>query len=444
MSAVRTLTLLCLLLAPLRADTLKVPQQFEHIQDAVNVAAPGDVVLVSKGLYQENVVVDTSGISLRGKAGATVDGNYVGSCITVSGNDVEVTGFVLVCGGIGQLLLSDGPPPAGGLDVTGDDAQVSKLVVRSCEAWGIRIKTGRVESCTVDGCNGYGIWAATGDSLGNEPTVIEKCKVYRCVNGISALDGPFRIEKNQVEQCTLSGIHLLIETLLVDAPPIVHPSLVSGNTCTGSFQYAMFIESGAGTTTVEKNTASRSGFGLAIGGFGLQVLSNTVEDNALFGLFVSASGTHVAKNKVRGNGGLGLFIGFGGIITDGSPTNGSNHVEDNLVQDNSGDGIEVFSGNNNVHDNVSKGNLGDGLQLLTDAVGNTVEGNLILANGHDGLDNWGTDTLITDNTCKGNGGADLAGIGSGGGTNSSSSGNVTGDGSGLLTPQEKEMASESI
>jgi len=46
---------------------IKVPQDFITIQEAINVAAPGSVILISAGVYQENLVIDRP-LVLRGEA----------------------------------------------------------------------------------------------------------------------------------------------------------------------------------------------------------------------------------------------------------------------------------------------------------------------------------------------------------------------------------------
>ena len=53
------------------------------IQAAVNAASPGDTVLVPPGTYRESVVVDTSGITIRGSHGAVIDAEGFDNGITV-------------------------------------------------------------------------------------------------------------------------------------------------------------------------------------------------------------------------------------------------------------------------------------------------------------------------------------------------------------------------
>ena len=55
-------------------QVLRVPDDYPTIQAAINAAAEGDVVHVRAGLYNENVVVSTSGVRLHGDAGAVIDG----------------------------------------------------------------------------------------------------------------------------------------------------------------------------------------------------------------------------------------------------------------------------------------------------------------------------------------------------------------------------------
>jgi parallel beta-helix repeat protein len=432
-----------LLAAPLQAGTtLKVPQQFDTIQAAVNAAVSGDVVQVSKGLYREHVTVTTGGVALRGKSGATIDATYFTDCVTVAANDVEVSGFTLVNGGLNQAAVTDGGPVAGGLHYTGSGAIISKLTVRACQGYGIFLQgTGSIDKCSVDGCPGYGIHVLTPDSTNPTVSVVTRNDVHRCLEGIFAEAGPFDIEKNLTDHCGVIGLGMQINTLVFKILPQVKPSVIRSNTSTGSFQYGMVIADGTGAgAVVDKNTSSDNSFGVLLQGFGLEVTSNTVENNALLGMDVEASGCHLFKNKVRGNGGEGILVAAGSIVSDG-PADGSNHVEQNIVQDNGGDGIHGTSSNNDIHDNLVKGNLGDGIQLESGGVsGNQIMANTCTGNGHDGVDNWATLTLIKDNVSKDNGGADLAGIGDGSGTVANgSSGNLSGDGTNLSSLQELDL-----
>ena len=62
---------------PAGADgVLRVPDEFGAIQEAVDAAAPGDLVLVSPGTYNEAVNVVTDEITIRGtdRAGVVLDG----------------------------------------------------------------------------------------------------------------------------------------------------------------------------------------------------------------------------------------------------------------------------------------------------------------------------------------------------------------------------------
>ena len=64
--------------ADISGKTLLVPQDFATIQQAVDVAQPGDLVLVDKGIYNESVTVKTNDIVIRGvdRNEVILDGNY--------------------------------------------------------------------------------------------------------------------------------------------------------------------------------------------------------------------------------------------------------------------------------------------------------------------------------------------------------------------------------
>jgi plastocyanin len=70
--------------------TRKVPQEHPTIQNAVDAASPGDLILIDKGVYREEVVVTTPGLILRGvsRNETIIDGEFVrGNGILVVGAD---------------------------------------------------------------------------------------------------------------------------------------------------------------------------------------------------------------------------------------------------------------------------------------------------------------------------------------------------------------------
>ena len=73
--------------------TRHVPQEYPTIQNAVDAADPGDLVLVAPGVYREEVFITTPSITLRGVDRNTVilDGNFsVGTGVMVGADGVAV------------------------------------------------------------------------------------------------------------------------------------------------------------------------------------------------------------------------------------------------------------------------------------------------------------------------------------------------------------------
>jgi parallel beta-helix repeat protein len=80
------------------AGTLKVPKDHATIQDAINAAESGDVIVVSKGKYDEAVSITKDGIELKGQGNPEIrPGNEHGISIT-DADDVKVSGFKITGG----------------------------------------------------------------------------------------------------------------------------------------------------------------------------------------------------------------------------------------------------------------------------------------------------------------------------------------------------------
>jgi parallel beta-helix repeat protein len=86
--------------------TIVVPDDYSTIQSAVDAASPGDTVYVRAGTYHENVRVNEP-VSLVGEnpQDTVIDGGDVQSVVSVSADNVSITGFT---------MSDDQPAPGGG------------------------------------------------------------------------------------------------------------------------------------------------------------------------------------------------------------------------------------------------------------------------------------------------------------------------------------------
>jgi parallel beta-helix repeat protein len=409
-SSLRPLSYLALLLAaaPLHAETHKVPSQHATIQEAVNIAVAGDIVSVAKGVYTENVVITTEGITLKGSS-ATINGDFTGNCITITANDVTVQSMILVNGGgIAPEPSDGGPPPAtGGVLATGDGITLSKLTVNSCEDFGISLAGtgGTVDGCKVDACLVRGIDVSTGDEKDTASatlTVINKNTVTRCENGIRLEKGPFTVTSNTVNDNSDEGIEVNLGLAEVVG------TTVSKNKVTGNLGTGLIVnqpDEPAVNVVVEKNTMDENGTGMLLEGFNIDATSNTITDSVTSGLVIEAELVNAEKNSVKNSGAFGiLLIGFNNTLTK------------NTVLNSGSDGIFVAGNTETLDGNTVKDGEGDGIQVLTGVSAIVLANNTVSGNEHDGIDNSGTSTIINGNSSKANGGADIAGAGDGSGT----------------------------
>lgn len=121
--------MICLILftaGSANASTLNVgkDQSYTTIQSAIDAAKTGDTILVNEGIYIENPVINTNGISIIGKnrENTVIDGMNKGSGIRIDQmNNVIISGFTI-------KNSSGGGPEIGGVTIfNGNDNTVSNL-----------------------------------------------------------------------------------------------------------------------------------------------------------------------------------------------------------------------------------------------------------------------------------------------------------------------------
>jgi hypothetical protein len=434
MRAILAAVAVLVLAASASAKTLKVPRQYPTIQDAVDAAAPGDTILVSKGTYSGTVHVNTPGLRLVGKK-AILDGNVAGVSVDgllVDGNDVTVQGFEFRNGNRQVVAIAD-------------RTTVSRCVFRGAGDQAVLVlgEWTVVTGCRVDGVWGYGIRA-----VGNSASVTRNT-VRGGANGGIVIDGEDAlVDRNLVTRYQMNGIVSYGPRATVtrnrvtfcNAPGIVHAGddgLLASNTVENALGYG--IVATGDRLTVEGNSARACQTGMYLAGDDLHLRSNESTGTTGDGFVVEGDGFEATDNVARGTGGSGFCLrnatSSGGGLVKGNLAQDSSRsgfrldsvrsasVEDNraldcgtgpdagfllfdvqettLARDEAAgsvrDGFVVQGGENTLVDCVARDCVADGFDVAWGSR-NTLRGCTATGNGGEGLDNGGADTTVDGGT----------------------------------------------
>lgn len=137
-SIVAHAVLLCavVVVSEANAATIRVPQNYKTIQQAIDAATTGDVVIVSPGTYVENISFKGKNIVLRSAnptdsatvAATIIDGNQKGSVVTFAGTETSrcvLSGFTIRHGGGTGRVYAD----AGGVQGHRTRARIERNVI---------------------------------------------------------------------------------------------------------------------------------------------------------------------------------------------------------------------------------------------------------------------------------------------------------------------------
>jgi nitrous oxidase accessory protein len=113
----RALALLMLLSTPLRAAEVHVRPGEGTLAAAIAGASPGDVLMLKGGAYLGPVTIDRT-LTLQGDGSAVIDGMGQGTVITVTGDDVVLTGLAITGSGKRSQEIDSGIKILKGADRT--------------------------------------------------------------------------------------------------------------------------------------------------------------------------------------------------------------------------------------------------------------------------------------------------------------------------------------
>jgi hypothetical protein len=325
--------------------TLRVPQDYAAISEAVDAASPGDLVLVSPGRYTETVRIRTAGVTLRGtdRNAVVIDGEVRrANGVVVSAPGVSVENLTVRAHTLNGVLVTGMSDGGDGL-AKGSSGYTKLDPARFPPLQGFRV------SYVTAGNNGlYGIYA-----FDAQHGVIERSYVSG-----SADSGIY------VGQCRPCGIVVRdniaernavgYEGTNASGEMYVLRNRFSGNrvglTSNSDYQEALVPQSGA---TVVGNLLSANAEpgspAQADGGFGIGMGIAGGTDNL------------IARNRVEGNPAAGIVLGS---VIDLPPLR--NRVIGNVLSGNGTDVMLVASARapgdgNCVQDNVLGTIVPDGL-----------------------------------------------------------------------------------
>ncbi len=243
-------------------DTLSVPSDdYPTIQDAVNAASPGDVILVASETYYENLVINTS--------------------LTLTGAG-ESTTFI------------HGDPKEAGIEIIVDNVNISGFTILNCEN-GINMSSNgnTIIDNTITSNILYGIYVEFSDDnkiMGNT-IVSNDFGIYLRASSKN------HVNDNKIGNNNYTGIYIESQS---------NSNFINNNTITTNRFYGVTLDNSA-NNIIRNNQISNNdaGIGLSEGSSGNVISGNTISNNTIYGfdIFQSSDNTfyqnNIVNNKVQ-------------------------------------------------------------------------------------------------------------------------------------------------
>lgn len=108
-----------------------IPDDYPTIQEGINQSDPYDNIFVRSGIYEENIIVDKTGVYIKGenKLNTTIDGKKTSkNTITISSPDITIQGFSIING----QNQNTGPWGTAGIQIASTNVTINdNLIMRN-------------------------------------------------------------------------------------------------------------------------------------------------------------------------------------------------------------------------------------------------------------------------------------------------------------------------
>jgi len=373
------------IIQPVKAGTIIVPDDYSTIQEAINVAGPGDTIFVRAGTYYEHVVVNKA-VSLIGedREKTVIDGYGAGTVITVEASNLAIKGFTIKNSG----ELDYGVYVASQTNVT---IQNNNVANNDYGIWLASSSNNNISGNNITN-NDYGIWLASSsnNNISGNIFVNDGLFVYdsymifvenNTVNGKSLvyLEGVTdysvkdagqvvlnRCNKIRVENLNLSKTEGAIE-LWETNNTIIQKNNITNN------DYGIYLYS-SNNNNISGNNITNNDYGIYLYSSNNNNISgNNITNNGNAILLASSSNNNISGNNITANN-------YGGIWLWESSNN--NNISGNNITNNlNAIYLSVSSNNNNISGNNITNNY-EGIYLGYSSNNNNISGNNITNNDY--------------------------------------------------------------
>jgi parallel beta-helix repeat protein len=276
---------------PVKASTktIVVPQDYSTINAAIVAASNGDIILVKKGIYNENIVIDKS-INLEGenKASTIIDGSGKGTVVWINANVTFLSGLTIQNSGKNFTDSGIYLNSSVGSSISDNLVINNNIGIYILESAKSHLENNNLSKNKFN----FGVFSS------NLEGYIQDIGSSNTVNG-----KPIIYWVNQSNKQTPENAGYIAA---INSSDIT----VSGASLEKNWQNLLFAYNTDSKVTHITSTLGEDSIWL-IESSNCTVTGNNISENIWGGLaLVNSSGCTVTSNSLKGNGGYGIFLSY--------------------------------------------------------------------------------------------------------------------------------------